>query len=105
MVTQIDTIVFDLGGVLVDWDPRYLYRKVFDDHQEMENFLTQVCSPYWNEQQDEGRSFKEAVEQLLPVHPQYRKEIKMYDSRWEEMLGGTIEESVTILRSRSCSSA
>jgi len=97
MATYVDTIVFDLGGVLIDWNPRYLYQQVFDDPRKMEEFLTQVCSPHWNEQQDEGRSFKEAVEQLLPVYPQYTEEIKMYDTRWEEMLGGTIEESVTIL--------
>ena len=52
---RVDTVVFDIGAVLLDWDPRYLYRKIFADAREMEWFLTEVCSPAWNRAQDGGR--------------------------------------------------
>jgi len=95
---QIKTIVFDLGGVLIDWDPAYLYRKIFDDPKEMDYFLTQVCTPNWNEQQDAGRSWAEAIDLLLPDYPQYETAIRAFFGRWTEMLGGPIAGTVDILR-------
>ena len=95
---QIKTIVFDLGGVLIDWDPAYLYRKIFDDPKEMEYFLTQVCTPSWNAQQDAGRSWAEAIDLLLPDFPQYETAIRAFFGRWTEMLGGPIAGTVDILR-------
>ncbi|MBX2874184.1 MAG: HAD family phosphatase [Saprospiraceae bacterium] len=94
---EIKTIVFDLGGVLIDWDPAYLYRKMFDDPKEMEYFLTEVCTPSWNAEQDAGRSWEEAINLLLPDFPKYETEIRAFFGRWTEMLGGPIDGTVDIL--------
>lgn len=91
-------IVFDLGGVLLDWNPRHLYRKLFSDHQELDYFLSEICSPEWNAQMDAGKPFQEAVDELVLQHPGYSREIQAYFTRWEEMMGGTIPGSVDILR-------
>lgn len=90
-------IIFDLGGVLIDWDPRYLYRKLFSDHGEMERFLREICTTEWNNQQDRGRSWAEAVEILAAQHPEHREMISAYHLRWEEMLGGPLHGTVEIL--------
>ena len=81
MYHTIDTIVFDLGGVLIDWNPEYLFSKIFQDREEMEYFLTEVCNMDWNEEQDAGRSLVEATETLIQQHPQYQKEISAYYKR------------------------
>jgi 2-haloacid dehalogenase len=91
------TIIFDLGGVLIDWDPRYLYRKIFDDQEEMEYFLREVCSPAWNAQADGEKSFQDAIEELIPQFPAYTKQIQAYFSRWDEMVDGVFPETVKIL--------
>lgn len=96
---NIKTIVFDLGGVLIDWNPRYLFSKVFDSSEKMEFFLNEVCNQDWNEQQDAGRSFAEGTSLLKEKFPEYSAEIEVYDSRWHEMLGGAIESTVEILES------
>jgi 2-haloacid dehalogenase len=93
----IDNVVFDLGGVLIDWNPRYVYRSLFDDEQAMERFLTEICSAEWNAQQDAGRSWSEAVRVLVEEHPEYEREIRAYHERWVEMLGGPIQETVDVL--------
>jgi 2-haloacid dehalogenase len=90
-------IVFDLGGVLIDWDPRHLYRKLFGDEAAMEWFLDQVCHGAWNLEQDRGRSFADAIEEAVGRHPDQRAMIEAYHLRWQEMLAGAIEESVAIL--------
>ncbi|MEM7646291.1 MAG: HAD family phosphatase [Pseudomonadota bacterium] len=95
----IKAIVFDLGGVLIDWNPRHLYRKIFSDTQEMEFFLREICHSEWNEQQDAGRSFAEGCQQLSDKFPQYENEIMAYGSRWTEMLNGEISGTVEILQS------
>jgi HAD superfamily hydrolase (TIGR01509 family) len=94
-------IVFDLGGVLVDWNPRYLYRKLFDDDATMEWFLDQVCHGAWNLEQDRGRSFADAIEEAALRHPDQRAMIEAYHARWHEMVAGEIEGSVTILEELS----
>lgn len=93
----IETIIFDLGGVLIDWDPRHLYRKIFDDEAAMERFLQEVTTPEWNEEQDAGRPLAEATEGLLRQHPQYETEIRAFYGRWPEMLNGPIEGCLDIL--------
>ena len=93
---QIETIVFDLGGVLVDWNPMYLYRKIFSTDSEASEFLEQVCTFDWNEEQDAGRSLAAATQLLLEQFPQHELPIKAYYTRWEEMLGGPIEGTVEL---------
>jgi 2-haloacid dehalogenase len=90
-------VVFDLGMVLIEWDPRHLYRKVFDDPEKMEWFLTNVCHPEWNLEQDRGRSFAEAVIEAKTRHPEYATEIEAFHLRWHEMVPGAIVGSVDIL--------
>lgn len=90
-------VLFDLGGVLVDWNPRYLYRQIFADLPAMEEFLGTVCTQGWNEEQDLGRPFAEGVRLLAEQHPHRAAEIRAYDERWEEMVGGSIAESVALL--------
>ena len=93
----IDTVVFDLGGVLIDWDPRHLYRQLFSDPEEMEVFLRDVVSPDWNNEQDSGRTWAEATALLMEQHPQHEDMIRAYVDRWSDMLAGPIEGTVAIL--------
>jgi FMN phosphatase YigB (HAD superfamily) len=94
---NLTTIVFDLGGVLIDWNPRYLYREIFNDDEAMELFLAKICTPEWNEKQDAGRSLKEATDSLIENHPLWDKEIGAFYGQWEKMLNGSIEATVKIL--------
>jgi 2-haloacid dehalogenase len=94
---MIDTVIFDLGGVLIDWDPRHLYRKIIDDEDRMEYFLTNITTPDWNEQQDAGRPVAEAMEVLVSKHPVWEREIRAFYGRWEEMLAGPIHGTLDIL--------
>ncbi len=96
-MNKIETIIFDLGGVLIDWNPRYLYRNVFDDQEEMEYFLEHVCSGEWNGEQDRGRSFEEAILIKQKEFPHYNNEIELFFSNWHEMISGCIQGSVDIL--------
>jgi 2-haloacid dehalogenase len=95
--TVITTVVFDLGGVLIDWDPRHLYRQMFADPEEMEIFLRDVVSPDWNAEQDAGRTWAEATALLLVQHPEHEPMITAYVERWDEMLAGPLEGSVAVL--------
>jgi 2-haloacid dehalogenase len=95
---KIEAVVFDLGGVLIDWNPRHLFRKVFDgDEAAMEHFLANVCTPAWNDQQDRGRPFAQAIDELVAQHPAFEEPIRLYRSRWIEMLAGPVPGSVEIL--------
>lgn len=88
---MIEAVVFDLGGVMIDWDPRYLYRKLFSgDDAAMEAFLASVCTPAWNYEQDLGRPWSEAIAQLQGEFPAQAELIAAYHTRWDEMLGDTI---------------
>ncbi len=98
MHANINTVVFDLGGVLIDWNPRHLYRHIFDEEERMEWFLANICTPDWNTKQDAGRSFDAATQELLSLHPEHEDEIRAYYGRWEEMLAGPIDDTVDILR-------
>lgn len=92
------TAVFDLGGVLIDWNPRYLYRKLLGgDETAVEHFLATVCTQSWNERQDGGRTFAEGCALLKQAHPQHSALIDAWLPGYEEMLGGAIEGSVDIL--------
>lgn len=94
---NINTIVFDFGGVLIDWNPTYLYKKVFSLEEDMHYFLKNVCKQEWNELQDAGRTLAEGTDALISKFPKYEDYIKMYYNRWEEMLNGCIPEAVEIL--------
>ena len=96
MNSKIDTIIFDLGGVLVDWNPKYLYEKIFDSQEEVEWFLNNVCTSDWNIEQDAGRTIEEANALKIAEFPDYEKFINMFYERWDEMFSGLIQESVKI---------
>lgn len=95
----IEAVVFDLGGVLIDWDPRYLYRGLFDgDDAAMERFLAEICTAEWNAELDAGRPWDEAIEALSREHPDQRDLIVAFRERWTEMLGGAFEGTVGVLQ-------
>ena len=90
--------IFDLGGVLLEWNPRFLYRKLFDgDEAAMEHFLATVCTTEWNERQDAGRSFAEATRELLPHHADKVELIEAFGKRFGEMIRGPIDGAVEVL--------
>jgi 2-haloacid dehalogenase len=94
----VGAIVFDFGGVLVDWNPRHLYRKLFrGDEAAMERFLEEIGFSKWNSQQDLGRPFGTAVAELVGGFPHYGDLIRAYDERWEESIAGPIQASVDLL--------
>ena len=95
---NIKNIVFDFGGVLIDWNPAYLYAKIFENETEMNFFFENICTYTWNLQQDAGRPLAEATRALQEKHPQFHQEIGMYYGRWEEMLGGTIDRNVRLIK-------
>lgn len=95
---KLKAIIFDLGGVLVDWNPDYLFSKVFDDAEKKQYFFDNICTPDWNEEQDAGRPIKEATENLVARHPEWKEHIETYYDRWTEMLGGPIHDTVAILK-------
>ena len=90
--------LFDLGGVFFDWDPDHFYKNVFENIEEREFFLAEVCNDQWNVQQDAGRSIAEAELELIPKFPHYEKEIKMYYKNHRKMIRGVFEESIDILK-------
>lgn len=97
MTTKIKNIVFDFGGVLIDWNPRHLYSKVFNDKEAMELFLREVCTQEWNEKQDGGRPFSEGIKELTEKYPAHCEEIAMFYDRWDEMIGGEVKGTSAIL--------
>jgi 2-haloacid dehalogenase len=97
MSSKINTIIFDLGAVLIDWNPRYMYRKIFKTEEEMEWFLENITTGDWNENQDAGYPLHKATEELIAKHPEWESEIRSYYGRWIEMLGEQIHETVEIL--------
>lgn len=96
---MINTIIFDLGNVLIKWDPKLLYRKIFPTEAEVDLFLNNICTMDWNELQDGGRPWSEAIDVLVPKYPSYEKAIRAYWERWDEMLNGQIDGTVEILKS------
>lgn len=97
-MAHIKNIIFDLGGVLIDWNPRYLFTEVFESDTEMDYFLTEICSPAWNEEQDGGRSLEEGTRILVNKHPEYASQIRLFYGQWPKMLGGSIDSNVRLLR-------
>lgn len=96
---KINTIIFDLGNVLIDWDPGHVFSSnYFDSPEKREQFFREICTMDWNEKQDEGRSIVEATQELIQRFPEWETSIRDYYGRWTEMLGGPIKETVAILR-------
>lgn len=96
--SSVDAFVFDFGGVLIDWDPRHLYRKLFADADEMERFLREIDFTAWNVEQDRGRPFREAVADLSARFPRYAGLIAAFHHRWEESIAGAVPGTADIVR-------
>jgi len=96
---EIKNIIFDLGGVLIDWNPDYMYQKIIQDEAQRKWFLENICTPDWNEAQDGGRPIETANNLLIEQHPAYKEWILAYYSRWEEMLNGPIQGTVDVFKS------
>lgn len=94
----INTVIFDLGNVLVDWSPMHVYRDYFDSEEKRNYFFENICTADWNEQQDEGRSIVEATQELIERFPDWEQPIRDFYGRWTEMLYGPIHGSVEIFR-------
>lgn len=94
---MIRAIVFDLGGVLIGWDPRLLYRKLFDDDASIDRFFHEVDFHGWNLEQDRGRTFEEGVAELTARFPHYAEYIRAYDERYPETVTGALEPTVQVL--------
>jgi len=90
-------IIFDLGGVLIDWNPRYVFDTLIPDEEKRAFFFNNVCTSAWNIQQDAGRSILEATESKIEEFPEHEELIRVYYDRWEEMLGGAIQDTVDYL--------
>jgi len=98
-MTKIDTIIFDLGGVLVDWNPEYVYNEIFKgDTEKTKWFLNTICTSEWNVQQDAGKLMATSTKELVAKYPQYEAWIRMYYDRWADMLKGDISETVVLLK-------
>jgi 2-haloacid dehalogenase len=97
-MNHINTIIFDFGGVLIDWNPRYMYRDEFEESSEMEHFLSEVCTDEWNLQQDKGRSLAEGTRILQDKFPEHAVKIQLYYDQWEKMVKADIPQNVTLLR-------
>ena len=93
----IKNVIFDLGGVLIDWNPRYLYRKLFPDEASVSFFIENVCTQEWNAKQDAGRPLSVAVEEKVAEWPAYRELIEAYYVRWDEMISGPNWDTVRLL--------
>ena len=96
---MIDTIIYDLGGVLIDWNPMYVYENYFEKESDRNFFFENICTSEWNEEQDAGRSIAEANELLIAQYPNWEQAIRDYYGRWTEMIKGPIQESVDLLES------
>jgi 2-haloacid dehalogenase len=97
-MNTIDTIIFDLGGVLIDWNPEYVFLDAFNgDAQKTKWFLETICTMAWNENQDSGYPIAQATEDLVAQFPDYETYIRMYYGQWEAMIGGAIEGTVKVL--------
>ena len=94
---DIKNIIFDLGGVLLDWNPRHLYKNYFQNNWEVEFFLATVCTSQWNEALDKGASFDENIETLVKKFPEYAYPIRIYKDKWINMVKDEIQESVSIM--------
>ncbi len=94
---EIENVIFDFGGVLINWNPRYLYKDYFKDEKEMEHFLKNVCTDEWNLEQDKGRSLSDGTILLQNKFPEFHSMIRLFYDKWEIMLKSDIPETVSLL--------
>ena len=97
MTQNITTVVFDIGNVLIEWDPRHLYRRIFATPDEIEHFLANVCTSAWNLEIDRGKSFAASVEELVASFPQHETAIRAFDERWSEMVPGLVPGTLALM--------
>lgn len=98
-MAAINTIIFDLGGVLIDWNPQYVFHDRYFETAERKNyFFEHICTSDWNENQDAGYPIAKATEERIALFPEWEKEIRDFYGRWTEMLGGPIHETVDVFR-------
>ncbi|MFA6964024.1 HAD family hydrolase [Bosea sp. (in: a-proteobacteria)] len=97
MPATTPTVVFDVGNVLIRWDPLLVYRELIPDDEKRAWFMRNVCTAAWNLEQDRGRSWEEAVALLVASHPEWESQIRAYDERWHDAVPGIIEDSVAVL--------
>lgn len=97
MAAASPTVVFDVGNVLLRWDPRLVYRELIPEPERLDWFMQNVCTAAWNIEQDRGRSWADAVALLVSQHPEWEREIRAYDERWHESVPGVIADSVAVL--------
>lgn len=97
-LSSIKNIIFDFGGVLIGWDPKEVFKTIFDTEEEVDWFIDNICTMDWNEQQDAGRPIEEANKFLIEKFPEHKENILAYYDRWEEMLTGSIDGTVKILK-------
>jgi 2-haloacid dehalogenase len=95
---EIKAIIWDLGNVLVDWNPRYVFDRLIEDESRRAYFFENICTMDWNENQDAGYPIAQATQDLVSRHPDWKEYIEAYYGRWEEMLGGPIEGTVALFR-------
>ena len=95
---NIKNIIFDFGGVVMDWDPRYFFKDHFNDDEKMEHFLKNIATDEWNAEQDRGRTLAEGTEIQVAKHPEWEKEIRAYYDNWTTMLKSDIPHNVEVLR-------
>lgn len=95
MPSSEPVVVFDIGNVLVEWEPRHLYRRIFTDPAEADWFVSNICTLEWNLQQDRGRSWEDGVADLSARHPEWATQIALYDIRWLETVVGPIAQGMS----------
>lgn len=96
---KIETIIWDLGGVLIDWNPQYVFNETyFESEEKRDYFFRHICTSDWNEEQDAGRSIVEATQLLVSEFPDWEKPIRDYYGRWTDMLNGPVQDTVEIFR-------
>jgi 2-haloacid dehalogenase len=97
VTSKITTVVFDIGNVLIQWDPRHLYRRIFATPEEVEHFLSTICTSAWNLELDRGRPFAEGVAELVARHPEHEAPIRAFDERWNEMAPGLVQGTLALM--------
>ena len=99
IIPNIKNVIFDIGGVLIDWNPDKVYKEVFkNDTERMNHFYNEICTQDWNENQDAGYPMAKATEERIALFPEFEEEIKMFYGRWDDMLGDQIQGTVDILK-------